>query len=318
MRNDDVGLSFRSRRWLPALCTTVALLAAGCVNGISADEALLDEFAAFKARGGQCLDETAGASAVPGALADATRYGWHLFTALSLEVVTADGRVRYEHLLGDVELRELARLSVVQLRELDVKKLAGGPARLAFWINAYNSLTLVAAAEAFAADPAFRVDQNNFAFFDQEVHAVGGEVLSLNQIENVILRGDRFHPAFLELSEERQQQLLERHADIWGNGSIDPRFHFVLNCASSSCPPLRNSALREDDLERVFEESTAAFLQDEVRGAGPDGISQIFSFYYSDFEAVGGLEAFLSRYRSLDDIDTSRFLDYDWGLNGAP
>ncbi|MFZ9889968.1 MAG: hypothetical protein ACO3JL_20925, partial [Myxococcota bacterium] len=59
-------------------------------------------------------------------------------------------------------------------------------------------------------------------------------------------------------------------------------------------------------------------LHDDVRGAGPDGISQIFSFYFNDFEAVGGLDAFLGRYRSLDEIDTTRFLDYDWGLNRAP
>ncbi|MFZ9888656.1 MAG: DUF547 domain-containing protein, partial [Myxococcota bacterium] len=222
----------------------LAMLAAGCVNAISSDEELLDEFAAFKARGGQCLPGNEAGETVPGILAEATDYQWRLYAALSLAVVTSAGSVRYQQLLDDVELRELARLSVAQLRDLDVKNLPGGAARLAFWLNAYNALTMVAAADGVADDADFRVDQNNFAFFDQEVHIVAGEALSLNQIENVILRGDRFHPSFLELPPERQEQLLEHHAAVWERGPVDPRFHFVLNCASSSCPPLRSAPLR--------------------------------------------------------------------------
>lgn len=308
-----------SRGLLLLLLVVLALpLVAGCGYVVSGDEDMIDEFAHFKARGGQCLPGSGGEDeGGEGPLVGATTYRWLVYRGLLGEVVTPAGFVRYGRLNDDGELRDASRVTVRQVRDVDATQLEGSLEKLAFWVNAYNALTLDAAARAVAEDGAFRVDANNFAFFDQEVHVVGGEVLSLNQIENGIIRGDEYHPSVYGLGDEKKQLIAALHHDLWGGAAPDPRFHFVLNCASRSCPALLVEPLRGDTLEAVMESATQAFLDDEARGAGPDGISQIFSFYFADFEGAGGVDAFIARYRDLDDVNTARFLPYDWALNAA-
>ncbi|MCP4501309.1 MAG: hypothetical protein GY822_15225 [Deltaproteobacteria bacterium] len=67
----------------------------------------------------------------------------------------------------------------------------------------------------------------------------------------------------------------------------------------------------------MLDELTQRFLDDENIGASGQGISAIFDFYYDDFEQVGGVETFIARYRSLDDVNVNRFLFNDWALNIA-
>lgn len=107
------------------------------------------------------------------------------------------------------------------------------------------------------------------------------------------------------------------HEDLWGGRELDARIHFAFNCASSSCPDLQATPYRASDLDARLEAVTEAFLLDEARGAGPDGISHIFDFYAIDFEPYGGAPGFIERYRSLDGVDTGRFLAYDGSLNLA-
>lgn len=313
MRTEAIARS----RWSVVVVTLGLSATLGCGYVVSGDEDMIDEFAHFKARGGQCLPGNGGGGDDEGPLEGATTYRWLVYRGLLGEVVTADGFVRYGLLNDDAELREAARATVRQARDVDATRLSGSLEKLAFWVNAYNAITLDAAARAVAEDPAFRVDANNFAFFDQEVHVVGGDVLSLNQIENGVIRGDAFHPSMLGLNDEKTQRIAALHEDLWGGGTPDPRFHFVINCASRSCPGLLTEPLRGDTLDDVMEDATRAFLDDDERGAGPDGISQIFSFYFLDFEAEGGVDAFIARYRDLDDVNTARFLPYDWALNAA-
>lgn len=291
--------------------------AAACTNFISGDERYQDELAAFKVRGSVCVATSGGDAGTAAALADSERYRWLSYRPVLLDVVAPSGNVRYATLLEDAELLANARATVEQVAVFRPGNLDRGPDRVAFWINAYNALTLEAAARGYAADPAFRVDENGFAFFDNEVHVVGGRVFSLNQIENGILRGDENHPSVYPLDEERRALLLELHDGLWGGSAADPRFHFVINCASSSCPALLSEPLTADTLDEVMEQATDDFLDDEERGAGPDGISQIFQFYFNDFESEGGIDAFISRYRDLSEVNTGLLLPYDWSLNLA-
>ncbi len=316
MRTDAARARCRPRPSLRVAAVALTTCLAGCVYVVSGDEEMIDEFAQFKARGGECLPRQSGDGADgEGPLSEADRYRWLLYRGLLGEVVAPSGFVRYGELNDDAELLEAARLTVRQIADIDATRLGSGADKLAFWVNAYNALTLDAAARALAEDPAFRVDANNFAFFDQEVHVVGGHVLSLNHIENGVIRGDEFHPSVLGLDDDDKALLLSLHDDLWAGAAPDPRFHFVINCASRSCPSLLGAPLGGDSLESVLEAATQAFLDDDERGAGPDGISQIFAFYFADFEAAGGVDAFIGRYRDLDEVNSARFLAYDWALN---
>lgn len=295
------------------LCSlALAGLSTGCVYVISADEDTLDRFAEFQVHGGECT------AAVPsddvGAFAAISVYRWLAYEDV-LEAVRGPTGVRYPKLSTDVEIRDMLRQTVRQVSQINPEKLEDYKHKLAFWLNAYNAIVLEAAATGFADDPAFRVDLNDFAFFARKTHGVGGRSYSLNEIENGVIRGDRYHPSTAILSDEEWAPLQEAHETLWEGQAFDPRIHFALNCASSSCPHLDAEPWRGDDLDDRLEAATRTFLLDEARGAGPGGISQIFDFYAVDFEAVGGIDGFISQYRSLDNVDTGRFLQYDWSLN---
>jgi hypothetical protein len=112
----------------------------------------------------------------------------------------------------------------------------------------------------------------------------------------------------------------------------DPRIHFAIVCASSSCPALRAEAYRFDILERQLHEQTIAFINDPKRGVRWDKakkrlyVSKIFKWFGEDFEVEGhGVDHYLARY--VDDDKTAealrsgrlkiRYLEYDWSLNGS-
>jgi hypothetical protein len=116
----------------------------------------------------------------------------------------------------------------------------------------------------------------------------------------------------------------------------EPRVHFALNCASVSCPMLREEAYVGHRLERQLEEQAVRFLSDRSRNrfaprgphAGPEAgtlqVSKIFDWYKEDFEPRA---AYFARYAGLlaDDAEGQKriaqgkaplgFLEYDWALN---
>jgi hypothetical protein len=114
----------------------------------------------------------------------------------------------------------------------------------------------------------------------------------------------------------------------------EPRVHFALNCASVSCPMLREEAYVAPRLERQLEEQAVRFLSDRSRNRfariGPEAgtleVSKIFDWYKEDFEPRA---AYFARYSKLlaDDASGQKaiaegraalgFLEYDWALNDA-
>ncbi len=106
----------------------------------------------------------------------------------------------------------------------------------------------------------------------------------------------------------------------------EPRVHFVLNCASVSCPVLPERALTGATLEADLESATRRFLADTTRNRiDPERglwLSAIFKWYAEDFrKAAGGPQAFVERHwpgagRFARDLPV-RHLRYDWSLNGS-
>ena len=172
--------------------------------------------------------------------------------------------------------------------------------QIAFWVNVYNARVLDGVIRRPGLRSVLDVGRTlgvpTLGFFHEHDVSAGRE-LSLNDIEHDILR----------------------------KGFGEPRVHFVLNCASASCPALPARALSGTTLDSALDAAAGAFLLDRARNhIGPNSrleLSSIFKWYRPDFEAAAGsVQGFIQRYGhgggAIRADAPIRFLDYDWALNG--
>lgn len=223
------------------------------------------------------------------------------------------GRVDY------VRLRESAEFAaaVEASRRLGTARLAtleGDGARLAFWINVYNALVLHAIVGLGVRRSVARV----WNFFGRAAYRVDGFVLSPDDVEHGVLRGNRRRviPPLRPFGAGDPRRGLAL-------ASLDPRLHFAINCGARSCPPV--GIYRAATIDAQLELATRNFVNEEVRlEDGRIVCSRLFKWYRHDFDAPGGLGAFLLRY--LDDGPVRRalsggaappvgFRGWDWSLH---
>ena len=159
--------------------------------------------------------------------------------------------------------------------------------KVAYWINAYNAFTVKLILDNY---PLRSIrDLDNGAVWDREWIKLGGQTYSLNQIEHEILR--KRYP--------------------------DPRIHFAVNCAATSCPPLLSRAYTAEKLEMQLEQQTKAFITNETYnklGRKEVIVSKIFDWYREDF---GSLISFLNQYTDvpINANASVQYREYDWALN---
>jgi hypothetical protein len=204
------------------------------------------------------------------------------------------------------------------LARVDPTALADRAEKMAFWFNAYNALTVAGVLAGYAGDESWSVSDADFAFFKSRSYVVGGQQLSLDALENGVLRGDEAHASVRDLPADVQAQVLAWHGDLWGDGPLDPRLHMAINCASLGCPNLF-TAFRAATLEADLVRASRSFLASARKGAGADGISQLFTWFEVDFN-VGdytGPADFITRWREggLEGVKLDANLDYSWRLN---
>ncbi|MBI1953869.1 MAG: DUF547 domain-containing protein [Candidatus Omnitrophica bacterium] len=232
-----------------------------------------------------------------------------------------DGRVDYARLQAN---REGLDRYVASLAELQPRVYGtwNEPTKIAFWINAYNAITLKVVLDHYPirrglspaglAFPANSIRQIP-GVWDRITHPVMGRPTTLDAIEHEILRGQ-----FRE-----------------------PRIHMALVCAAKGCPPLRAEAYEGKHLNAQLDDQTSRFLASPAkfrmdRKQGVVWLSPIFQWFGDDFlKAFGvpeGFEdhagserailAFVSRYVKSEDqsfLKTENYrvayLGYDWSLN---
>jgi len=224
------------------------------------------------------------------------------FDALLRRYVTDRG-VDYARWARDEKDVQALQAYVEQLERVPVSALEETPDgrahAMAYWIDLYNAATLRLVLDDYPVDSIRDLGSVFTSPWDRDVVTVEGSKLTLNAIENDVLRA-RFG---------------------------DPRIHFALNCAARSCPPLRAEAYTGDGLDEQLEEQTRAFLHDPraVRVEGDHyRLSRIFEWYRADFEkAAGSVGAFLRAYLAEDGVKLPKddakaaYFDYDWSLNDA-
>jgi hypothetical protein len=232
--------------------------------------------------------------------------------------VTADGRVDYERWYQDpASVQQLnSYLSAVSQFSPDnaPHRFRGRNDELAYWIYGYNAYVIRSVLDHWPLDSVTDVKApleaiKGLGFFHQLRFSFGGEFKSLLSVEN--------------------KQIRKRYKD--------PRIHFVLNCASESCPIARPGLPVGDDLEQLLAQASREFINDRqnVEVDHTDNVvylSKIFKWYKDDFVSDirlhGGsteneLIAYVARY-AVDDLADDilktqgyevRFRDYNWDLN---
>jgi hypothetical protein len=205
-----------------------------------------------------------------------------------------------------------------QLHSFNPHHLRTANARRAFWINLYNTLVIDAVislnVEGSVTDGFFGL----VAFFRGAAYKIGGQRVSLDDIEHGILRGNRGHPLLLGPHFASDDPRLEWMLPL------DPRIHFALNCGARSCPPIRS--YEPEKLDAQLDLATRSFLDTTVAiRPGEVSLSQLFRWYRADFGGRGGVRGFLLEYlnddrrRELLSMGKGalrfRYAPYDWGLN---
>jgi hypothetical protein len=199
--------------------------------------------------------------------------------------VNDKGMVAYEKIKQNpTELRSLT----TQIAAYN-PKTANDIERKAFYINAYNVLVINAIVQNNI--PASPLDVAGF--FDKKTHAIAGDKLTLNDIENTKLR----------------------------TPYNDARVHFVLVCAAQSCPKLANYAYTPQNVETQLTTRTKLALNDPnfVRVKGDKiEISKLFEWYNKDFVQADKktVVQYINQYRKTPlPAATPTYYEYSWKLN---
>ncbi len=197
------------------------------------------------------------------------------------------GLVNYRYAKTNInEIRSLCQLAgELNLEELSPQK------RKAFYINVYNLLVIWQTVNNYPISK----PMDKIGFFDIEKHKVGGELLTLDQIEHDKLIG-AFH---------------------------DPRIHFVLACGAMSCPKLGAFAYKANNLDDTLEKRAAMAINDGQFIQVDDAhrsirISKIFEWYTGHFVKKGeSIITYLNKYRvkKIPPGYTVEYYPYDWTLN---
>ena len=216
-----------------------------------------------------------------------------------------------------------ARLSLDQYRTMlasvNPTGLASTSERLAYWVNGYNASVIHGVLTNYKGKATWKATDSG-KFFDDPIFTFGGQAMTLNHLEQGVMRGDWSYPG-MPRSGKLLAKLQTWHKELWGNQKVDARIHAAINCAAISCPNLLSTApyvFEAATIKKQLEAATTAWLDSPEKGAGPNGISALFQWYTKDYQAHhASVKEFIAAYRTdgLKNVDTSRYLTYDWTLN---
>ena len=206
--------------------------------------------------------------------------------ALLKKYVTSAGKVNYKGFRTDKTKLE-AYLTKLETNVPGSSESSN--AKKAYWCNAYNAYTVKLIVDNYPVRSINDIKLGGATPWARKWIKIGSETLSLNDIENTKLR----------------------------KVYKDARIHFVINCASFSCPILVNKALTSANIEATLAAQTKSFINDSARNqitAKSLKISNIFDWYKEDF---GDIITFINKYSKVKVAAGTKieYLPYSWDLN---
>ncbi len=203
-----------------------------------------------------------------------------------LKSYVVEGKVDYDAIANNTE--QLTALSK-QIANFDLSESSFNE-QLAFYLNAYNVLVI----QNVVDNSPLASPLDLKGFFDELTFEVAGERLTLNQIENEIIR-----PRFK-----------------------DPRIHFALVCGANGCPPITDTAFTANNVDEMLASLTSMAINDPGfvkvdHSSGAIYASEIFKWYIVDFgNSAEGVVGFINSY-SKDELGgyALDYYSYDWQLN---
>lgn len=226
--------------------------------------------------------------------ANAEEYLAHsTWTTLLKKHVDVEGHVNYKGFKEDEKLLD-EYLAVLSSNHPQTDW--GKNDQLAFWINAYNAFTVKLIVKNYPVQSIKDLGGSIYKVntpWDEKFIMIGDETYDLNNIEHGIIRKD----------------------------FDEPRIHFAVNCASVSCPRLRNEAYVGSTLDAQLDDQARYFINNPVKNKITKDcakLSKIFTWFKGDFTASGGSVAdFINKYAEVKITKKTKMesLDYDWNLN---
>ncbi len=227
----------------------------------------------------------------------------------------SDGKFDYASVRSSGAYARLQALAPV-LRETTPEDLPTDADRIAFFLNVYNVLALHGVIALDIQKSVMEVP----AFFDIVAYDIGDAVLSLNEMENGVLRLNAGHPAT-----GRPTLPADHPGHGFAPSYVEPRIHASLVCASTSCPAV--GFYDPEHLEAQLDLATRHWVNADVRVVGGElHLPAMFRWYEADFGGgKAGVEAFVLHHADpplRDAIDRAihagarhRHTRYDWSLN---
>ena len=196
-----------------------------------------------------------------------------------------DGKVNYTALKADANLPLLIEFAASNASPDGREK--------SYLINVYNLFVISKIVSSYPIGS----PMDDSGFFTDKSFILNGEKISLDHLENGILRKD--------------------HAD--------PRLHFALVCGAVGCPPITHFAYREADLDTQLDQQARLSLNNDAFVYSMEDnksiyLSEIFKWYEEDFgknkkEVIAYINGF--RTAQFDDSYRVQYYPYDWTLNDA-
>jgi len=208
-----------------------------------------------------------------------------VWNSLTKKYVSSNGKVNYAGFK-----KEIANIDayLLHLKEVSPDNTWSRNEKLAYWFNLYNAYTVRLVAGNYPVQ-SIR-DLEGGKPWDKKFIKSGAKTLSLNDIENTIVR-----PNYNE-----------------------PRLHVAFNCAAISCPNLLNEAFIPNKLNSQLNRLSKKWINDTSKNVIAENeikISKIFEWYGVDFKK--GIINFINTYseqKVSPDANIS-YLEYNWKLN---
>jgi hypothetical protein len=214
-----------------------------------------------------------------------------LWNTLLTQYVDTNGRVAYRNLQSKDAVgfeQYLTALAQAQLDGLSEVE------EKVFWINAYNAVIVSGVLRGYTAENVLK-RKRLFSWYSLRI---AGKAWTPDEIEHDILR-KRFR---------------------------DPRIHFAIVCASTSCPKLRTKYYFSERLYQQLDDAARQFVNDPTRNRIDQqqiALSMIFKWFAQDFiDYAGSIKNFLQRFVAdgkkgiVEKLKGDpQYLEYNWTLN---